>query len=378
MAPVPIDPTTALLVDVPGRLTTINSTTVVSEGVIGSDRVQLYFDRTALPAVALYQNIVRVDDTSGSLGANEVFGGSITQEPIFDRALADGWRVYFLASLGVNTGGQPILQGSGGVNQVLAYLDNGVDYYLSVVVEGTDVTAIVKTGSHDGVELGIGSITYVGPLRYLYLYSTGASLGTASVGMTVRDYTESQPADPAAYRHEILVTAKHIVSTEDYIQEITDGVTVVTTSYGLGDPIGTIAANPGSLYIDASAAMGGLYLKRTESDATGWSRLVDVKNTALWLTTQTYKVDVIAYAGTIALDASSGSGERQISLVGNVTSFTISGMGFGQYIAIEVIQGGGWTIAFSGIGGTAPVIDTAANSTSLVVIRQFTDGPKFV
>ena len=95
---------------------------------------------------------------------------------------------------------------------------------------------------------------------------------------------------------------------------------------------------------------------------------------------QVYADQLLTFATTINLDASTGSGERDLLLTANITDFQVSNMAKNQYIVLNIFQdaGGGNDITFSGISGTAPTIDQASNAYTEVVIKQIASGPRFI
>ncbi len=109
--------------------------------------------------------------------------------------------------------------------------------------------------------------------------------------------------------------------------------------------------------------------------------LAGVDSPNVWSRTQRYAIGTIPYAATINFNATAAnvSGEQKITLTGDVTAFSVSNMVEPQYLTIDVYQDatGGRTITWSGIGGTAPALNAAANSRTSIVIKQTANGPVF-
>jgi hypothetical protein len=100
----------------------------------------------------------------------------------------------------------------------------------------------------------------------------------------------------------------------------------------------------------------------------------------VWTRIQRYPVDTISFASAVSVSATAGSGERKMTLTGDVTSFTVTDLAEGAYLVIDLFQDaiGGRTVAFTGIDGIAPTIESAPNARTSVVVKGLASSVVFV
>lgn len=103
-------------------------------------------------------------------------------------------------------------------------------------------------------------------------------------------------------------------------------------------------------------------------DSTVTQTIATLNAVQAWESTQYAVVNSNTFAATFDDDTSAGSIKQKMTLSADITAFTMSAGVEGQTRIWYFLQDGtgGWTITFSGIDGTEPVIGTAAGELTVV------------
>jgi hypothetical protein len=263
---------------------------------------------------------------------------------------------------------------------------SGTEYFVRIWRDGETCYLAVTTGGYDGTPFFNYSLSLPSSQSFRYLYITashGVGSGPKFYSYIWGDAFQTVECAQSDARVLFKTPIGQYLDECDIINEVIDqNDRKIGNYWGVGTPVGVISASPGSLYYDKGAvdAEGALYVKILGEDSSGWSRLASLDSRIQWTAFQQYVVQAIPFAASIALDVSAGTGERTLTLTGNVSPFTITNLPQGGYLSIEVIQanGGNHTIGWSGISGTFPTLSVPDGTSTLVAIRGFFDGPRFI
>lgn len=353
----------------------------------GPDEIKYFFEATIDLSTSTATGV-----WVGGIGESDVLGSLATNN-------ATKWGLRFGAGI---TGVGPVQNGFylfadnnyeavGGEVPTGGAATPAVTYFIEVTRSPTEISAVIRLGSHSDDIFGSATIGLITQKQFQYLYLTQAPGNPLAVGgydnILFDNYSSVLPPDPGVSRYDILATIESYLQIDDPIQIITNEVDEFSVLWGQFPPDGGYAANPGSVYHaigDGAGFNGGLYVKTENTGPSGWNKIVDTNNKEPFIARQSYRMDTeTASSGVYVLDLMGRSGEQTIFLTGSLTSFTVINLPHGQYVAIEFIQDnvGGHSIgSWPGVGGISPTIDGTdlAGAATLGIIRGFYDGPRWI